>query len=118
MYKVLPARSFERDAKVLFKKYASLRNELAELGKQLALNPTQGTPIGHNCYKIRQAIKSKGKGKSGGARVISFIETEIIGYAEKVSTEEIIVNLLSIYDKSEVSNISDKELKDLIKNLK
>ena len=53
MYKVLPARRFERDAKSLLKKYASLRKELSVLGKELALNPTKGTPIGLNCFKIR-----------------------------------------------------------------
>lgn len=104
MYKVLPARSFERDAKVLFKKYASLRNELAELGKQLALNPTQGTPIGHNCYKIRQAIKSKGKGKSGGARIITYVIIE----------DETII-LLTIYDKSEKENLTTGELEELLR---
>jgi mRNA-degrading endonuclease RelE of RelBE toxin-antitoxin system len=106
MYKVLPARSFERDAKVLLKKYASLRNELAELGKQLALNPTQGTPIGHNCYKIRQAVKSKGKGKSGGARIITYVVTD---------NETII--LLTIYDKSEKENLLPGELEELLSGI-
>ncbi len=109
---------FKTEAKPLLKKYRSLSKDLEKLQNQLLLTPQLGTSLGKNLYKIRLKISSKGQGKSGGARVISFIETEIIGYAEKVSTEEIIVNLLSIYDKSEVSNISDKELKELIKNLK
>ena len=70
MYSVRPARSFEKDAKVLIKKYASLKQELFNLGRKLANNPTLGTPLGKDCYKIRLAIKSKGKGKSGGARVV------------------------------------------------
>ncbi|MGN6802963.1 MAG: hypothetical protein ACTHJN_13755, partial [Ginsengibacter sp.] len=69
-------------------------------------------------YKIRLKISSKGKGKSGGARVISFVETTLIGVTEKVSDEEITINLLTIYDKADVENISDKELKELIKSLK
>ncbi|WP_369818103.1 type II toxin-antitoxin system RelE/ParE family toxin [Pedobacter sp. R20-19] len=65
-----------------------------------------GTPIGKNCFKIRIAITSKGKGKSGGARVITnFIITESTVY------------LLSIYDKSEQDNISDKELLELLKEI-
>ncbi len=50
--------------------------------------------------------------------VISLIETSIVGFAEVISTEEITVNLLSIYDKADVENISDTELKELIKSFK
>ncbi|MBW8051660.1 MAG: hypothetical protein FVQ77_15250 [Cytophagales bacterium] len=90
---------FKKQAKRLTKKYPSLKQELDELGKRLSCNPKQGIPIGHNCYKIRLAIKSKGKGKSGGARII----THIVVIKEKVF-------LLSVYDKSDNENISDKEI--------
>ena len=70
----------------------------------LEQNPQQGTNLGHNCYKIRIAIASKGKGKSGGARVITNI----------VITEETVF-LISIYDKSETLNLTDKELSELLK---
>lgn len=106
MYNVRPARSFERDAKPLLKKYASLRQELATLGEELAENPTLGTPLGQDCYKVRLAIKSKGKGKSGGARVITYLV---------VDNEEVI--LLTIYDKQVKDNISEKELKGLLDEL-
>jgi hypothetical protein len=74
--------------------------------------------LGKEAYKIRLKVTSKGKGKSGGARVISLVETTLIGYAEAISDEEITVNLLTIFDKGDIDNISDKELKDLIQNLK
>lgn len=106
MYNVRPARSFERDAKALLKKYASLRQELATLGEELQENPTLGTPLGQDCYKIRLAIKSKGKGKSGGARIITYVVTD---------NEEVI--LLTIYDKQVKDNISEKELKELLESL-
>ena len=57
--------------------------------------PGQGTPLGHDAYKIRLKITSKEKGKSGGARVISLVENTLIGYSEIVSEEEITVHLLS-----------------------
>ena len=63
-------------------------------------------------------ISTKGKGKSGGAQVISFVETIIVGVGEKISDEEVAVNLLTIYDKADVDNISDKELKEFIRNSK
>jgi hypothetical protein len=72
----------------------------------LESNPKLGTPIGHDCYKIRIAIKSKGKGKSGGARVI----TNVYFTGRRLF-------LLTIYDKSEEDNISDKELLDMLKDL-
>jgi len=65
-----------------------------------------GTPLGHECYKIRLAIASKGKGKSGGARVITYLQ---------VLKNSIF--LLSIYDKSEKENITDKELQEILKNI-
>jgi hypothetical protein len=77
-----------------------------------------GTPLGKDIYKIRLKITSKGKGKSGGARVISLLQTTLIGITYSSSDEEITVHLISIYDKSDTANISDKELKDLIKNFR
>ena len=69
----------------------------------LEQNPEKGTPIGNDCFKIRLAIASKGKGKSGGARIITHFYVE-----------NNVVFLLAIYDKSEQANISNKELKELL----
>ncbi len=76
------------------------------MAQQLAQQPQMGTPLGHDCFKIRMAITAKGKGKSGGARVITHVQ---------VTKEHIF--LLSIYDKSEAENIADKELLGRLKNL-
>jgi len=108
--------NFKSEAKPLLKKYKSLTNDLLKLEKELLVNPRLGTPLGQDAYKIRLKISSKNKGKSGGARVISLVDSTLIGFAEQTSPEEITVNLLSIYDKSNVANITDKELKDLIKS--
>jgi mRNA-degrading endonuclease RelE of RelBE toxin-antitoxin system len=102
-YSVKSIEVFEKQAKRLSKKYASLKKELLQLVQELKENPEQGTPIGKNCYKIRLAIASKNKGKSGGARVITnFVVTDETVY------------LLSIYDKSEKENLTDKELNELL----
>lgn len=71
---------------------------------ELKEDPEKGTSIGHNCYKIRLAIASKGKGKSGGARVITH-----------VFFKDNSVYMLSIYDKSDIENLTDKEILELIK---
>lgn len=111
-------KTFKNAAKPLFKKYHSLSEDLLILEKKLIETPRTGTPLGQDIFKIRLKISSKGKGKSGGARVISLVETTLIGFTEKTSGEEITVNLITIYDKADVDNISDRELKDLIKNFK
>jgi mRNA-degrading endonuclease RelE of RelBE toxin-antitoxin system len=106
-YKIETLSTFRKEAKKLIKKYPSLKNELANLGKQLSLNPSIGISLGNNCYKIRLSVASKGKGKSGGARVITHF------YIEKDT-----VFLLSIFDKSNQENISDNEIKALLKFIK
>jgi len=106
---VIVTPNFQREAKKLMKKYRSLKSELAELAEQLEENPKIGILIGEDTYKIRLAVKSKGKGKSGGMRVITCVEIEVIENEEKTD-----VYLLSIYDKSKYENISDKVLEGLI----
>lgn len=107
-------KSFKAAVKPLLKKYPSLSADLLRLDKDLRGNPTQGTPLGHNVYKIRLKIASKGKGKSGGARVISLIESVIVGEVQQTE-QDIFVNLITIYDKAVTANITDRELRDLIK---
>ena len=109
--------NFSKRAKPLLKKYPSLFNELETLAKELADNPQLGQALGSDCYKIRILIKSKGKGKSGGARIIMHTANEIIGTISKSTDGEITVYLLTIYDKSETASISTKELKELIKGM-
>ncbi len=103
-YNIELTDNFKKEAKKLIKKYASLRNEIIELGKQLAENPTLGTALGNDVYKIRLSISSKNKGKSGGARIISFV---------KIIEET--VYLLSIYNKGDINTITDKEIEELLK---
>ncbi|HMQ77244.1 MAG TPA: type II toxin-antitoxin system RelE/ParE family toxin [Flavobacteriales bacterium] len=105
-FDVIPIPEFVKELKGLAKKYRSLRSELAELGNALAEEPHMGTPLGRDCYKIRLAIKSKGAGKSGGARVI----TCVVAVREEVY-------LLAIYDKSEQATLTDKRLKELLKQI-
>ena len=105
-------QNFQKEAKKLLKKYVSLKGELEKLETELITNPKLGTPLGNNAYKIRIAVKSKGKGKRGGLRVITYLEIEIL--VEELAT----VFLLSIYDKSNTATLTKKEIKRLIENRK
>lgn len=103
-YNIIAVPTFRKELKKLAKKYHSLKTDLVALLESLEENPVQGISLGRNCYKIRLAISSKDKGKSGGARVITnFVIAEETVY------------LLSIYDKSDKENLSDKELNELLK---
>lgn len=105
-FSIVATSFFERELKHLAKKYPSIKKDVAILAEKLLLQPAIGTPIGNDCYKIRLAITSKGKGKSGGARIITHLHV----------TAEFLY-LLSIYDKSETANITDQELQKRLKNL-
>lgn len=92
--------------KALAKKHRSLKKDLTAVIEQLEQDPTTGTELGNNCYKIRLAITSKVKGKSGGARIITHVRVT-----------NTTVYLLSIYDKSEMENIADNTIKERLKKL-
>jgi hypothetical protein len=105
-FEVRTLPSFEKDAKQLLRKYPSLKKDILALIDSLELQPIQGTSLGNDFYKIRLAIRSKGKGKSGGARIITCV---------KIVQEKIF--LAAIYDKADVSNISNDTLKLIAKQI-
>src|ERR1700759_4361697 len=107
--RVVLSSHFVRKAKDLQKKHTSFKSDLEILQEDLILNPKQGDNLGGGLYKVRLAIKSKGKGKSGGYRIITYLVTE--------SNEDIIINMLTLYDKSEESSIDKQRLLKLLKDL-
>ena len=70
---VIPTVSFVKDLKRISKKYKGILSDIAKLSAQLKENPTMGTDLGQNIYKIRLAISGTNKGKSGGARIITYV---------------------------------------------
>ena len=101
---IVYTRLFEKEFKKLSSRHMSLKTDFKTFLVSLEENPVQGTPLGNNCYKVRLAITSKGKGKSGGARVITCL---------KIVDNRIY--LVAIYDKSEKEAISNKDLRERIK---
>ena len=95
--------------KRLVKKFSSLENDVDGLIEELIENPTHGTSLSNGLYKIRLASKSKGGGKSGGFRIITYLVDE----SEKGTD----IHLITMFDKSEEINIKKEALAKIIKHL-
>jgi mRNA-degrading endonuclease RelE of RelBE toxin-antitoxin system len=97
------APEFEKALKRLSKKYPSLKTDYLAFLQELEQNPTMGDEIFPHCRKARIAIKSKGKGKSGGGRIIFYFEV----VQDKIT-------LLFIYDKSEMENVQTAFIEQIL----
>ncbi len=108
-YEVLTTPQFEHDAKALSKRHKSFKVDLKQLVESLISNPFQGTELTSGIRKIRMAITSKGRGKSGGARVITYtiVAAEFHGR----------VYLLTVYDKSDFATVELSTLKEIVRGL-
>lgn len=102
---------FARNLKRFAKKYKSMAADYSLFLESLKTNPFQGDDLGNGVRKVRMAVSSKGKGKSGGMRVITYS-------LNVIEDEKINITLLTIYDKSEIQNVSDDYLKWLIAEVK
>lgn len=98
---------FERELKKLANHYQSLKQDYKNFLESLKENPLQGINLGKGIRKVRMTLTDKGKGKSGGARVLT--------YTALLTESEGKLLLLTIYDKSKRSTMTDKEIKTLIK---
>lgn len=108
-YNIVTTPDFNRQLKRLAKKYSSLKIDYATFLASLQENPEQGVSLKDGFRKIRMAITSKGKGKSGGARVITL---NCLCHDDGKT-----IILVTIYDKNEKENISDAEIKIALKTL-
>lgn len=102
---------FSKDLKRLSRKYVSLKHDFSKFLDELSKEPRIGTDLGNGFRKVRMAITSKGKGKSGGARVITYLLAESANGTSDVY-------LLTMYDKNEIENVSNIFLRNLIKTIK
>ena len=106
---ILRSDEFTFALKKLAKRHNSLADDYARFLEDLKQNPFQGVEIAPNIRKVRLAISSKGRGKSGGARVIT--------YNLLVSEHDGVIYLLLIYDKADASNVKINVIKEIIKGL-
>lgn len=100
--KIYTSKGFKKELKTLAKRYRSIKDDVAKLGLDIKSNPHLGTDLGDGLRKIRMAITLKGKGKSAGARVIT--------YTVLTRVEAGLVVLVSIYDKSELPSMPKRDI--------
>lgn len=100
---------FDTEAKRLAKRHRSFIDDLQDFRDSILENPYQGTELSPGIRKIRLTINSKGRGKSGGARVITFTYF--------VNEKDGVVILLLLYDKADASNIKMNVVRRIIKDL-
>ena len=108
-FSVVLTDAFKRNAKKLAKKYPSLGKDISGLIKHLEIDPYQGVRLSAKVFKIRVAITSKGRGKSGGGRVIYY-------YPKQGAADEVTIYFITIYDKSAIKNIPDHIIDSLIRD--
>ena len=97
--------TFEKEYKRLAKRYKSLAQDVLALVGEIEKNPAAGTNLGQGIYKYRLSISAKGKGKRAGGRAITL---NVL-----VEEDEMEIGFLYIYDKSERTNITDKEIMEI-----
>ncbi|MBD5353651.1 MAG: hypothetical protein HDR85_01915 [Bacteroides sp.] len=109
IFDIIPTPDFERAFKALAKRHRSLKRDMLDFTKSLQENPFQGDELTPGIRKIRMAITSKGRGKSGGARVIT--------YTLLTAEKEGRVYLMDIYDKADYSTVDLRIIQQTVKDL-
>ncbi len=113
---VIPTPYFKKEAKPLIKNYASLKDDLKDFTESLKENTRQGDmlAIAPDIYKVRLAVKSKGKGKSAGVRIITYVEVVAMLAPENEQELQTKVRLITIYDKSDYDTIDLQVIREII----
>ena len=108
-YDFRPSPDFVKGVKALAKRYPSLKSDLMLLRQSLEKDPEQGVDLGGGLRKIRMNIKSKGRGKAGGTRVIT---CNII-----ISKSDMVIALVYIYDKADASSVKNDAMRKIVEEM-
>lgn len=101
-FKLVATPQFVKSIKKLSKKYKQIKNDLQNINKEI--QNKNFVDLGFNCFKLRLANSSIPTGKSGGFRVI---------YYKKIEDK---IYLLEIYSKTELENIDDSKIIEILKD--
>lgn len=101
-FKLITTPQFVKSVKKLSKKYKQIKNDLQNIQKEI--ENENFIDLGYNCFKLRLANSSIPTGKSGGFRII---------YYKKIEDK---IYLLEIYSKTELENIDDSKIIEILKD--
>ena len=108
-YVISRHKDFDVSIKRLLKRYHSLSDDYEDFIDSLQENPFQGAELYPGIRKIRMPITSKGRGKSGSARVIT---------ANAIIAEhEGRIALLTIYDKQDAVTVKVKVIRQMAREM-
>ena len=96
--------TFTRAVKKLQKRFKSIEDNCDKFLDNIQCTDDLGIHIGNGIYKVRISNSNKQSGKSSGYRLISYL---------KLIDKKLY--LMYIYDKSDLDNISEKEIDTLVK---
>ena len=105
---IIPSPWFIKRTKILQKRYPHIVQDTRSLVEQLKRGKTPGDHVqakNYTIYKVRLPNRDARRGKSGGYRVIYYIQTQSR------------ITLLTIYSKSDQNDISLDEIQVMIANL-
>ena len=102
---IVEKRLYTKSLKKLSKHYKNIKKDIDTFLDNIASKQDLGVELKTNIYKTRIANSDKNKGKSAGYRLISYVAI--------VDNE---LQLLYIYDKSNLVNLTEKELDTIILN--
>jgi hypothetical protein len=102
--KLVITPEFAKAVKNLIKRFRFILKDLETLERELSSGEVKAVELGRNCYKARLQNSSIPTGKSGGFRIIYFYKKETTIY------------LLYIYSKTDLENIDETRLIEILKN--
>ena len=106
-YKIEIDKEFSKEFKTLLKKFPSLKSDFQNILDNIEKELNLADDLGNGFKKIRINIKSKGKGTSGGGKIIT--------YETIIAIDNKLVLFVSIYNKGDCDSIDISILK---KNLR
>ena len=103
-YRIVKTDFFAKQVKKLSKRYRNIETDIDNFLEQITAIDDLGIALGNNLFKARLKNTSAQRGKRGGYRLITHVN-----YPQKQ------IAFIYIYSKSDLENVSEQELDEIIK---
>lgn len=105
-FSVFESVTYKHSKKQLKKRFRQIDSDVNQFLHSLESVNDLGISLGDGIYKVRIANSDKNKGKSAGYRLITLLKVI-----------ESHIHLIYIYDKSDLENITEKELDEMVREI-